>query len=242
MWPPRPRTLLNGKPDMHSSDPAVHHVAELARVLAEPKRVLILLALMNGRAYTATELALMADIAPSTASSHLHKMREQGFIACVSQGKHRYFRLSSADIAQLLEQLLRFTALQKPSMVPSTPPHLRQARTCYQHLAGEIAVTLAQEMVAAQWLQPESYDLTELGHQALCRKGVPLAAWETYPQQQCTCLDWSERQFHIGKRLGKALLCFFMQQGYFDTVAESRELVLTRTGKQYLLQQRFTQT
>ena len=242
MWPPRPRTPLNGKPDMQPSDPAVHHVAELARVLAEPKRVLILLALMDGRAYTATELALMADIAPSTASSHLHKMREQGFIDGVAQGKHRYFRLSSPDIAQLLEQMLRFTAVQRPKLLSSTPPHLRQARTCYQHLAGEVAVTLAQEMVAAQWLQPDSYDLTELGHQALCRKGVPLAAWETYPQQQCTCLDWSERQFHIGKRLGKTLLHFFMQQGYFDTVLESRELVLTRKGSQHLLQQRFTQT
>ena len=227
---------------MHTPDTTPQLMAELARILAEPKRVHMLLALMDGRAYTATELALMAEIAPSTASSHLQKMLEQGFITCVAQGKHRYFRLSSPDIGQFLEHMLRFTALQKPTLASSTPLCLRYARTCYHHLAGELATHLAQELVQAQWLHADSYDLTELGHQQLSRKGVILAAWPQYAQQQCTCLDWSERQFHIGKRLGKALLCFFMQQGYFDTVAESRELVLTRTGKQYLLQQRFTQT
>lgn len=227
---------------MHTPDTTPQLMAELARILAEPKRVHMLLALMDGRAYTATELALMAEIAPSTASSHLQKMLEQGFITCVAQGKHRYFRLSSPDIGQFLEHMLRFTAVQKPTLASSTPLCLRYARTCYHHLAGELATHLAQELVQAQWLHADSYDLTELGHQQLSRKGVTLAAWPQYAQQQCTCLDWSERQFHIGKRLGKTLLQFFMQQRYFDTVCESRELRLTARGKQHLLAQRFTQT
>lgn len=227
---------------MHTLDNTPQLMAELARILAEPKRVHMLLALMDGRAYTATELALMAEIAPSTASSHLQKMLEQGFITCVAQGKHRYFRLSSPDIGQFLEHMLRFTAAQKPTLTSSTPIHLRYARTCYHHLAGEVATHLAQELVQAQWLHADSYDLTELGHQQLRRKGVTLVDWPQYAQQQCTCLDWSERQFHIGKRLGKTLLHFFMQQRYFDTVYESRELRLTARGKQHLLAQRFTQT
>ena len=178
---------------MHPPDTAPQLMAELARILAEPKRVHMLLALMDGRAYTATELALMAEIAPSTASSHLQKMLEQGFITCVAQGKHRYFRLRSPDIGQFLEHMLRFTAVQKPTLASSTPLCLRYARTCYHHLAGELATHLAQELVQAQWLHADSYDLTELGHQQLSRKGVTLAAWPQYAQQQCTCLDWSER-------------------------------------------------
>ena len=148
---------------MHTPDTTPQLMAELARILAEPKRVHMLLALMDGRAYTATELALMAEIAPSTASSHLQKMLEQGFITCVAQGKHRYFRLSSPDIGQFLEHMLRFTAAQKPTLTSSTPIHLRYARTCYHHLAGEVATHLAQELVQAQWLHADSYDLTELG-------------------------------------------------------------------------------
>ena len=227
---------------MHTLDNTPQLMAELARILAEPKRVHMLLALMDGRAYTATELALMAEIAPSTASSHLQKMLEQGFITCVAQGKHRYFRLSSPDIGQFLEHMLRFTAAQKPTLTSSTPLHLRYDRTCSHHLARELAKHLVQELVQEQWLHADSHDLTELGPQQLRRKGVTLVDWPQYAQQQCTCLDWSERQFHIGKRLGKTLLHFFMQQRYFDTVYESRELRLTARGKQHLLAQRFTQT
>jgi DNA-binding transcriptional ArsR family regulator len=215
-------------------------IANLAQLLADQSRMKILLVLMDNRAYTATELALCADIVPSTTSSHLQRLLKAGLITMVAQGKHRYFRLASTNVAELLESQLYFSTALTPSVLSKTPRNLRYARTCYQHLAGEIAVALAKDMIEAKWIESQSMDLTEYGHQTLLAKGMVLPAWGLYKKQTCACLDWSERQFHIGKQIGKHLLQYFIQEKYFTTVLDSRQLQLTAKGEDALLDGGFT--
>lgn len=123
-----------------SSDALDLSMAALAAVISDPSRIKMLCALMDGRAWTATELSVVADVAASTASAHLSRLVSEGLITCLSQGRHRYYRLAGTDIAGLLENIMGVSWLSVSSVKISTPSSLRVARTCYDHLAGEIAV------------------------------------------------------------------------------------------------------
>ena len=147
-----------------------------AAVMADKSRSRMLCALMDGRAWTATELSAVADISASTASAHLARLCEQRFVVALAQGRHRYFRLAGSDIAELLERLMGVAwATSMPRRI-TTPPGLRHARTCYDHLAGEVAVRLFDTLVSRQWLTPDGETLTPLGLEKLAQMGVVLAA------------------------------------------------------------------
>jgi DNA-binding transcriptional ArsR family regulator len=196
-------------------------MANLAAALADRSRLSMLCALMDAKAYTATELSLVADISPSTASSHLNRLVEQQLIVCIRQGRYRYYQIVDQAVADFIESLM---GLAKPAAIPSsTPERLRFARTCYRHLAGTLAIDIAQQCLQHGWIHPHSYALTEGGRLALQARGL------TAPpgQAACTCLDWSERQFHIGGKLGACLLSHFMQKKWLTAIHDSRELQLT---------------
>src|ERR1700720_1371270 len=126
------------------------NIAAIAALLGDPARANMLTALMHGQALTATELAQEAGVAPSTASGHLGKLEDAGLVGIEKQGRHRYFRLSGADVAGVLEGLMGVGAPPRELGVRTRPrgAGLRRARVCYDHLAGDAAVRMYDRLQA----------------------------------------------------------------------------------------------
>ena len=155
------------------ADPSVSAVAA---AIAEPARTRMLYCLMDGHARTATELAIVAEVSASTASVHLARLRQQRLLQVLAQGKHRYYRLENADVAAALEALAVVAGPTRAHFEPTTPTCLRVARTCYDHMAGTLAVALHDRFVALGWLAADAsgngrYDLTDTGNSALAELG-----------------------------------------------------------------------
>ncbi|NIY46358.1 transcriptional regulator [Cedecea colo] len=205
-------------------------LSAVASAIADPSRVSILCALMDGRAWTATELSSSANIAASTASAHLSKLLQNELITCLSQGRYRYYRLAGSHIAHLLETLMGVS--MKPSRLPvtRTPAHLRVARTCYDHLAGKVAVRIYDFMLEEGWIEPDGSKLTPAGKLHFQNMGV-ITNPHTRRKSRCACLDWSERRFHVGGDAGAALLIFFEQKEWLSRVPGYREVIITEAGK-----------
>ncbi|PHM40331.1 transcriptional regulator [Xenorhabdus mauleonii] len=214
-------------------------VATTAALLADRTRARMLFLMMDGRAYTATELSAAADVTPSTTSAHLNRLTEEELIICVKQGRHRYFKIHRAEVAELLENMMRFAHDGQADIARiSTPKSLRLFRTCYDHMAGEIAVKIHNSLLVNNWMT-EHYELTPDGKDFLFSLGVNYAEkTSTRRKFACSCLDWSERHFHLGGVLGAALLDTFLKKKWAIRQLDSRELVLTGSGKR-ILEQRF---
>ena len=212
-------------------------LANVASAIADPARARMLCCLLDGRARTATELAVVAQKSPSTASSHFQKLLDQGLVTLVSQGKHRYFQLASADVAKALEGLLSITSFEVPALKPSTPCHLRHARTCYDHLAGEVGVMLHDALLVGEWLCQEQgdYELTPKGIEHLTRIGMDLTP-DTRARRRFAfpCLDWSQRCAHVGGTLGAVLLGHMVQDKWLVRALDSRALTVTAKGRKRL--------
>lgn len=209
-------------------------LAAVAAAIGDKTRIRMLCALMDGRAYTATELSTVADISASTASSHLARLQEQRLINCIPQGRHRYFRLANLQVAETLEKLMGLVADQI-TLRSKTPQRLRLARTCYDHMAGELAVALHDRLCSMGWMDSEHYTLSRDGQQGCERLGLLIAPMTGQRKFACACLDWSERRPHLGGHLGAMLLIGFEKQGWIVRQLDSRALQLTTTGKKALL-------
>jgi DNA-binding transcriptional ArsR family regulator len=224
-----------GSGEMNPQDSLELGLAQVAAAIADGSRARMLSALMDGRAWTATELSTVAEVAASTASSHLARLQGQGLTACVQQGKHRYYRIASPEVAMVVEQLMGLAA-QGP-LQSKTPARLRFARTCYDHLAGELGVRLHEGLLAQGWLTSSGDALTPEGERRFSQLGI-----DCVPSGRrhfaCPCLDWSERRMHLGGQLGARLLTHLLDKGALVRVLDSRELTLT-TGGQRLLQRQF---
>jgi DNA-binding transcriptional ArsR family regulator len=202
-------------------------MAGLATLLVEPARAAILMHLLDGRSWTAAELAKVADVKAPTASAHLRKLTRGNLIRASSAGRHRYFRLADAEVARILEQL---AFLASPS-APTTPgakraaANLRDCRLCYDHLAGRFGVSLTQRMVELSWLTEEEpwYRLTAEGRRALQALGVEGVDGRT-------CMDWSERRLHLAGALGKQLARSFINHQWLKRDSKSRVLSITPLG------------
>jgi DNA-binding transcriptional ArsR family regulator len=208
-------------------------MSAVASALADSSRVSILCALMDGRAWTATELSGVADIAASTTSGHLNKLLDARLVTCLSQGRHRYFRLASSEIAHLMETLMGVSMRPLSTPVSTTPSHLRYARTCYDHLAGELAVQIYQFMIAEKWIEADGSALTHDGQLALEKMGMQLNR-RSKRKPCCACLDWSERRMHLGGAVGAALLSLLIDKQWLKPVQGYREVNVTPAGKDAL--------
>ena len=201
----------------------------------------MLLALMDGRALTASELASVAGVTPQTASGHLSQMTRAGLLAPERQGRHRYFRLASAAVAQMVESLMQVAAqLEPPRREVVTGPRdkaLRTARTCYDHIAGQLGVALADALVAGGHaeLGPDAGEVTERGFAFLAGIGIDLApqpgARRTGRVLCRPCLDWSERRPHLAGRLGAALCARSLEAGWIRRGEAARVLIITPVGR-----------
>jgi DNA-binding transcriptional ArsR family regulator len=210
-------------------------LATLTAAIADRTRARMLCLLMDGRAYTATELSAAVDVAASTASSHLARLQEQNLIGCVKQGRNRFYRLAGKPVADMLESLMALAGVERPTVKSSTPASLRYARTCYDHMAGEIAVQLHHQLLARAWLIGDNdYQLSEAGQAALTQLGIDCSPAPTRRRFACDCLDWSERKAHLGGALGAAILAAFEKRGWVQRQLDSRELQLTAAGRKAL--------
>ena len=217
------------------SSSADFQLARLAGAIAEPARARMLSCLMDGHARTATELATVAEVAASTASAHLARLKEERLVDVMVQGKHRYFRLANDDVASALESLMVVAGTPRtppaPEFKPSTPSRLRSARTCYDHMAGTAGVALHDRLHAQGWLSglhSGSYELTPEGAIALESLGVEIDAVRRSRRRfACACLDWSERRPHLGGALAAAWLDLAVRRGWVKPDLDSRALALT---------------
>lgn len=212
-------------------------IAEIGALIGDPARANILMALMEGRALTATELSHCAGVSPQTASGHLHKLMAAGLLAVEKQGRHRYYRLASPAVAEAMEAIMLVAAaLPRPKRLPvKADGGIRFARTCYDHLAGKLGVGLTDAMIARRYLRAEGHDyrVTRAGEKALAAIGIDLAAARRMRRAFARpCLDWSERRPHLSGALGAALATACLERGWLTRVAGTRGLALTRSGRQ----------
>ncbi|HTT81399.1 MAG TPA: winged helix-turn-helix domain-containing protein [Stellaceae bacterium] len=219
-------------------------LAETAALVGDPARAGMLMALMDGRALTAGELARAAGVMPQTASGHLAKMAAAGLLATQRQGRHHYHRLASPAVAQMLESIMEVAAgdCGRARQAIVTGPRdraMRAARTCWDHLAGELGVALADSLVAHRRLDlsPEAGALTEAGAAFFRDFGIDLCDLARSPGGRAfcrPCLDWSERRLHVGGRLGAALAdrCFALD--WLRRCDGSRAVSVTPEGRRGL--------
>lgn len=223
---------------MNDEQDADARLARVAGAIAEPARARMLCCLMDGHARTATELAAVAGVAPSTASVHLAKLREQRLVDSLAQGRHRYFRLAGNDVAAALESLMVLAGVPRAGFKPGTPSRLRAARTCYDHMAGAAGVALHDRLFAQGWLATtydDGYALTADGAIALESLGLDIdAARATRRRFACACLDWSERRPHLGGALGAAWLQLAVRRGWVRQALDDRALALTPRARREL--------
>ncbi|MGH7067578.1 MAG: ArsR/SmtB family transcription factor [Acetobacteraceae bacterium] len=229
--------------------PSTAEFAGTAALIGDPARANMLIALMDGRALTASELARAAGVTPQTASGHLAHLTAAGLLAMARQGRHHYHRLASEEVARMLESIMAVAAGSgRPpvSRAPRTGPRdlaLRHARTCYDHLAGQVAVAMADRMIARGQIElsPDGGALTESGAAFLSDLAVDLEAARAEAARRgggrifCRpCLDWSERRPHIGGTVGSAMNRAWFAKGWIRRVGESRAVTLTRGGEMTL--------
>ncbi|MBB3021159.1 DNA-binding transcriptional ArsR family regulator [Microvirga lupini] len=193
-------------------------IASVAALLGDPARANILTALMDGRALTVSELAEAAGVTLQTASGHLAKLDAANLLTAEKQGRHRYFRLSGSDVAQVLEALMGLAQRTGATRVRTGPKDvaLRSARICYDHLAGERGVALLKGARERCLIEGEKdLALTEKGRAFFAGFGIDLAALEKGRRPVCrACLDWSERHSHLGGALGAAILSRMIDKGW----------------------------
>lgn len=223
---------------MHDGDAAV---SQIAAAIGEPARARMLFCLMDGHARTSTELAVVANVSPSTASVHLHRLKTAHLVKVLVQGKHRYCSLEGAEVASVLEGLSVLAGGFRDKFVPNTPNRLCAARTCYDHLAGRVGVLLHDRFHALRWLSvisktDNAYELTPAGARAFEALGVDLEATRALRRRfACACLDWSERRPHVGGALGAALLKIALKKRWVTQDLDSRALAITAFGKREML-------
>lgn len=226
-----------------------HQIAEIVSHLAEPARVAMLAALMDGRALTATELASVAAITPQTASTHLARLTLAHLLRVERQGRHHYHRLATPEVARVLEGVMQLAAAREgngfaPLVVGPRDEALRNARTCYDHIAGRLGVAIADGLVkaGAVALDDDAGLVTERGVGLLRRAGIDVAAsgapkTARPARRLCRpCLDWSERRFHIAGRLGAAICRHALEQRWVRRLEDTRALEVTAAGRTALRQ------
>jgi DNA-binding transcriptional ArsR family regulator len=210
-------------------------MASVAALLGDPARANILTALMDGRALTAKELAFAAHVSPQTASGHLAQLTGASLLSAEKQGRHRYFRLASPLVGQMLESVMAVAGPEpRPLNTWRGGEALRTARTCYDHLAGRLGVALADSLTDAGHvaLSQDGGEVTDRGHAFLSEFGAEPAAGKRIFCRPC--LDWSERRAHIAGRLGASLASRCLELKWIERQRDSRAVTITAAGTQGL--------
>lgn len=215
-------------------------IPRIAALLADPARARILRILIDGTLRPAGELAYGANISAQSASAHLAKLVDGGLLSQEAQGRHRYFKLASGQVADAIESLASLSVtVRRPaarSVLPtkSTPIQFLNARTCYDHLAGEMAVRVCEAMIKSRWLTQQGSDfrVTGSGEKELAALGVDVAAARQSRRVFArACVDLTQRRPHVGGALGAALLELYVSRGWILRARRSRVVSITPKGQ-----------
>jgi DNA-binding transcriptional ArsR family regulator len=212
-------------------------LATVGKALSAPARAAMVEALMDGQEHTASVLASAADVTRSTASEHLATLVGSGLVRVHAAGRFRRYRIADADVAAALE------ALSGPRLEPVSSlrlsreqRRLRGARTCYDHLAGQLGVAVHDSLVDHGWVDMSRSSVTREGAARLAELGVDVDGLATQRRPMLrTCVDWTERRDHFAGALGAAIAGLFLEHRWVTRVADSRGLRITRNGQEALL-------
>lgn len=211
----------------------------MASLLGDKSRALMLWNLLDGRAYTATELSLCADLSPQSASNHLAKLVSANILTVEKQGRHRYYRYANPEVAQVMETMAGLLPLsqqlEREQKLPAVG--ITYARTCYDHIAGKLGVAMTDAFLQKGILEAmeKNYELTPLGKDWLHALGINVAQIQLQKRPFAyACLDWSERRHHLAGALGAALLQHMLSKDWIRRIKHSREILITPTGKMEL--------
>jgi DNA-binding transcriptional ArsR family regulator len=217
-------------------------IAEAAALIGDPTRAKILGVLMDGRARTSKELAALGGVTPATASGHIAKMTAAGLVGVSAQGRHRYVRLANGDVAEILERLMTLAGAARPPRAPRNPAEaaFRDARTCYDHLAGRLAADLIEALQRRDLLRRshDGFEPTLGGERWFRALGVDVARarCQTRAFARC-CLDWSERRDHLAGALGAGLLAALVERGVVARQRDGRTLNVTPEGRRFFAEE-----
>lgn len=225
---------------MTAKDPQAAGLAALASLIADETRAACLLALLDGRAWTAGELARRAGVAASTLSEHLGKLVAGGLLAEERQGRHRYVRLADARVAALVEDL---AAQVPPAAVRRPPRTLRESsagsamargRTCYDHLAGRLGIAVTDALTLRGLLRQDTgFALTDAGVEWFRAAGIALEVSGRRPLARA-CLDWTERRPHLAGAAGAALCRHALDARWCVRIGSERAVKVTPSGEREL--------
>ena len=214
-------------------------IAEIAALVGDPARAEIVMALLDGRTLTATELAHAARITPQTASTHLGKLTEAGLLSMNRRGRNRCFQLASPKVAEMIDGIVALALEKRPKFRPLSPRAraMGAARICYDHLAGRLSVDLTDSLVARRYivLDGNAAQLTAAGSCFLAKFGVMLPAQYQSRSHYCRmCLDWTERRPHIAGELGATIATRLFDLGWIERAKIGHAVVVTPSGRRGL--------
>lgn len=211
----------------------------ISALICEPTRARMLWALLDGRAYTASELAITADISPTAASNHLSKLLDADIVKVEIQGRHRYYSFSKSEVAYVIESLANLASEKtvRKDVKSVVTNGVKFCRTCYDHLAGFVGVNVVEALEKKSLVKRSetAYIITEKGWQWFAEFEIRQDDFTNIRRPLTRqCLDWSERRPHLAGQLGAAFLEKMLQKRWFKKVQFSRELVVTAKGREEL--------
>jgi DNA-binding transcriptional ArsR family regulator len=218
----------------------IYPIASVAELIAEPARAAVLVALLDGRSLTAGELALIANVSAQSASAHFSKMVAGGLLKARSSGRHRYYSLAGPDVAHAMEVLGAIATVPRPSTAPHSQNELeiRKARSCYDHLAGRIAVEMVKALETSKVIRisgDRDYELGPNGRSWFSNLGIDTDALKRSRRPFARqCLDWTERRPHLAGALGAELCARTLALGWFARQRNKRALRVTHKGTREL--------
>jgi DNA-binding transcriptional ArsR family regulator len=208
---------------------------QIAALIGDPTRAKIMWTLMEGKAFTATELAVTSETSPQNVSMHLTKLVQANLLCVEKQGRHRYYTYSRKEIAYAIEAMANLTTKphpNKPGIEEARPP-IQHCRTCYDHLAGKVAVALTDSLLQQKIIlaRKNEFLLTKKGHNWFSELGLDT---KSLKQQRRSflrpCLDWSERRQHLAGSLAAALLDKMLVSDWIRKTKDSRAVIITSKG------------
>jgi DNA-binding transcriptional ArsR family regulator len=216
-------------------------IAEIAALVGDPARAMMLTALLDGRALTATELAYAARVTPQTASSHLAKLTEAGLLTSLRNGRNRYLRLASPEVVQMLDAIMAVAVVNKPRFRPLSRQarELGDARICYDHLAGRLNVALTDCFAVRKYIVigDEAAEITTQGVRFFTEFGISLSVLPAARRHFCRfCIDWTERRPHIAGAVGRALTRRYFDLGWTERQEHRRAVIVTAAGRRGFLE------
>jgi DNA-binding transcriptional ArsR family regulator len=212
-------------------------ITEIASLIGEPVRANILWTLMDGRAYTARELAIGVETTPQNLSMHLSKLLRAGLLSVEAQGRHRYYTFSRPEVADMIEAMANLIPAEQAVRKDMDGVPIKFCRTCYDHLAGKVGVLITESLLRQKLIvyRDKELEVTQKGVHWFAELGIDCG--EVKQQRRAfakPCLDWTERRHHLAGALGAALLEKMLEAHWLRRTAQSRAVVVTARGRQAL--------